>query len=185
MLNGEEHDTIEMELHKPGPAIHSEKWDQCVKDVKSKNSGANAFAVCTAQLGEESFKSEYRHLSYTKSLINKARKGMGIGFAGPIPSSLLARQDLEGEEKEKSNTVAGDKLVELKDDAEVADTKKEKKSIASDIKNTQIKRQKATINMRQKSFKEYWKGINAEKAESWEEDEEAKLKVKETEEDER
>ncbi len=44
-------------VEKPGEATHSAKFDRCVADVKAKGSGANAYAVCTAQLGGEAFKS--------------------------------------------------------------------------------------------------------------------------------
>lgn len=171
MTNGEDHDTIEQELsfnnksvvEKPGPSIHTSKWDECVADVKSKNPGANAYAVCTSQLGDESFKSEFRGLAYTKSLIKNAKREMakdvGVGFAGAVPNSLLARQDLEGTKirTTKSDKASNDKLYQLKDDAAYAETETEKKSVVTDIKDTQKKRQKAAINMREKSFKDVWK----------------------------
>jgi hypothetical protein len=98
MLNGEDEYNPKIMVEKPGESIHSEKWDDCIRDVQSKGEKVNAFAVCTAQLGQESFKSQYQHLAYTKSLVKKARtetQKMGIGFAGPVPTSLLADQDLE------------------------------------------------------------------------------------------
>lgn len=183
MTNGEDHDTIEQEMglenksivQKPGPSIHTSKWDDCVADVKNKNPGANAFAVCTSQLGEESFKSEFRGLAYTKSLIKNAKrelaKDVGTSFAGPTPNSLLARQDLEGEAMEseaniaagtgirtlKSDAASNDELYDIKTDAALAETERQKKSVVTDIKDTQKKRQKAAINMREKSFKGNWK----------------------------
>lgn len=197
MTNGEDHDTIEQELamnnksvvEKPGPSIHTSKWDDCVANVKSKNPGANAYAVCTSQLGDESFKSEYRHLSYTKSLLKHARKlskDIGIGLAGPIPHSLLADQDLEGVAREseenneigagevwsKSDAASDSELYEIKDDAAYAETESEKKSVVTDIKDAQKKRQKAAISMREKSFKDFWK-------DQYSEIEEAKLEEEE------
>jgi HK97 family phage prohead protease len=44
------------DVNKPGEGTHSAKWDRCVEDVKRNNPSANAYAVCTAQLGEESFR---------------------------------------------------------------------------------------------------------------------------------
>ena len=82
-------------VEKTGPSIHSAKWDECVADVKAKDSGKNAYAICTAKLNEESFKSQFKDLAYAKSEIKKARKAVGIGFAGDVPESLLAEQDLE------------------------------------------------------------------------------------------
>ena len=37
--------------------IHSEKWKRCVEHVKAKGDVDNAYAVCTASLGDDSFKS--------------------------------------------------------------------------------------------------------------------------------
>jgi hypothetical protein len=42
-------------VNKPGEGTHSEKFDRCVEHVKESNPTANAFAVCTAQLGEDAF----------------------------------------------------------------------------------------------------------------------------------
>lgn len=85
------------QVEKPGPSIHSAKWDRCVADLKDKK-GVNAYAVCTAQLGEESFKSEM-----TKSEVELAKKELKKAIdtmaAGGVPKSLLAEQDLEGETK--------------------------------------------------------------------------------------
>jgi len=80
-----------------GDATHSTKWDDCVKEAQAKNPKSNVYAICTAQLGEESFKSQYRHLASMRKEIREARKAVGTsGFAGGIPNSLLADQDLEG-----------------------------------------------------------------------------------------
>lgn len=116
--NGEVEDPrakSELSVEKPGPSIHTTKWDDCIRDVQTKDSKANAYAVCTAQLGEESFKSEHRHKGYIKSLIRKARleveeekrEKMGIATAGPVPNSLLAGQDLEGEARESEDDIEG------------------------------------------------------------------------------
>ena len=37
--------------------IHSDKWKRCVEHVKEAGSADNPYAVCTAELGQESFKS--------------------------------------------------------------------------------------------------------------------------------
>lgn len=118
-------ETEKTQVEKPGPSIHSDKWDRCVKEVTENGNADNAFSVCTAQLGEESFKSQYRHFSYAKGELTKARREvekLGIGYAGPIPNSLLAGQDLEGpgqrETTEKSAVerpaaVRSDDLIEV------------------------------------------------------------------------
>ncbi len=83
-------------VEKPGASTHSEKWDRCVEHVKSNGNGANAYAVCTSMLGEESFKSIMTKEEYTSKMDEYMRK-LGISGAGPVPESLLADQDLEDE----------------------------------------------------------------------------------------
>lgn len=212
---------ITQEISKPGPSIHSDKWDRCVEEV-GKDPSVNAYAICTAQLGEESFKSQL-----TKSEVEMAKselkKEITTAYAGPIPKSGLAEQDLEGETKKSvhladeikvgdhigptgmdievvgvrriqssghrvqyeftcktetgktvikifdSNDVVlkkgtieqtGKALEDIKDEAEDADTKKEKHSLIENIKSIQLKRQRAIISEREKetnkSFKEVW-----------------------------
>ena len=141
-----------------------------------------------------------------------SKKAMGTGFAGAIPNSVLARQDLEGKNKSSSkradslkvgDSVAGEGIVErvtvdnntvkvtydngrsfnldadddvyldksiaddsslyqLKDDARDSDTKEEKEELSDKIKETQVKRQKATLKDRgvTKSFKQVWNILN-------------------------
>lgn len=79
---------------KPGESVHSDKWDRCVEHVKSKNPAANAYAVCTAVMGSESFKSADDQ-GLLKAVDEEMAK-MGIEAADPVPESLLADQDLEG-----------------------------------------------------------------------------------------
>ena len=89
---------------KPGDAVHTPKWDRCVEHVKASGSGADPYAVCTAMLGDESFKSmdEGKFNAVLDKALEEVEKdsfgvgGFGIAGAGPIPRSLLARQDLEG-----------------------------------------------------------------------------------------
>ena len=74
MTNGEDEPTFDTTVEKPGASIHSAKWDDCIRDVQSKGNAGNAYAVCTAKLGEEAFKSEVKHLAYVKSEIKKAQR---------------------------------------------------------------------------------------------------------------
>lgn len=91
----EEMETNKAQIEKPGQSIHSAKWDSCVAEV-GKDPSINAYAVCTSKLGEESFKS-----NMTKSELemakNELKKAIDTAYAGPIPNSKLAEQDLEGE----------------------------------------------------------------------------------------
>jgi len=50
---------------------HSEKFKRCVEHVKRQGSTRNAYAVCTAALGEEAFKAD----SYEKKLIKQLKGG--------------------------------------------------------------------------------------------------------------
>lgn len=84
-------------LQKPGESTHTPKWDRCVAHVKSSSPGADPYAVCTAMLGDESFKSmEDSTLFKTIDKALEKLGSFGIAGAGPIPHSLLAGQDLEG-----------------------------------------------------------------------------------------
>lgn len=150
---------------KPGESIHSAKWDSCVQQVADNNPKANAYAVCTAQLGEESFKSQFKDLAYTKSEINKARKiiKMDIDSAGPVPNSLLAEQDLEDETK-KSVTDVTNKLKAVEEESEEMVGLEGAQGMRSRMKSLQIERQKKEI-MTRKSFKQFWADIN--KQELW------------------
>lgn len=69
------------------------KFERCVAHVKDSNPGANAYAVCNAVMSEKSF--EKYDADQMCDIIDKALAGMGIVAGGPIPHSLLARQDLE------------------------------------------------------------------------------------------
>lgn len=89
---------------------HTDRWDRCVEHVKGNSPGADPFAVCTAMLGDESFKAMEE--PKFNEMIDKALEqmgkdsfgigGIGISAAGPIPESKLARQDLEGSTTKKS-----------------------------------------------------------------------------------
>ena len=87
-------------VEKPGASTHTAKWDRCVEHVKASGSGADPYAVCTAMLGDESFKSMDE--GKFNEVLDKALGSFGIAAAGPIPESLLARQDLEGTTSRKS-----------------------------------------------------------------------------------
>jgi len=50
-----EEKTIIQDLNKPGAGTHSAKWDRCVEHVRASGGVDSPEAVCTAQLGEESF----------------------------------------------------------------------------------------------------------------------------------
>jgi len=50
--------------------IHSDKWKRCVKQVQTNNPEVDAYAICTAQLGAESFKSN----TYIKMVEEKKKE---------------------------------------------------------------------------------------------------------------
>lgn len=82
-------------VEKPGNASHSAKFDRCVAHVESKGGAKDAYAICTMALGEDALKSmEYTDPAFGKE-IETFMRTLGIGEAGPVPHSLLSRQDLE------------------------------------------------------------------------------------------
>jgi len=100
-----------------------------------------------------------------KTFKSEWEKNFGTAFAGDVPESLLAAQDLLGEQKDddaerdeteklpdnsayKSNVASDDKLSVLADKAEDADTKNEKDTLSDRIKQVQINRQKAALKYR-------------------------------------
>jgi hypothetical protein len=90
-------------VEKPGTSIHSPKWDKCVEQVEGNAEGVNAYAVCTAMLGDESFKS-MDDSSFAEKMQFYLEK-LGIGSAGAVPNSLLADQDLEPETRKGMATM--------------------------------------------------------------------------------
>lgn len=172
-------------VEKPGASVHSQKFDRCVEHVQSRGGAKNAYAICTAALGDAAFKSVSENdPSFVKELDVFLHK-LGIAGAGPVPNSLLARQDLEGTEKvQKTLTKDCDEhlqelLDEAKDEAHELDEKvhaaegetttkgpvetttRELHNIVDKIKDIQVRRQKATIAERSKestgkSFKQVW-----------------------------
>lgn len=93
-------------MTKPGESTHTPKWDRCVEHVRASNPTADPYAVCTAMLGDESFKAMDE--AEFNGIVDKALEKIGVVAAGPIPESKLARQDLEGTTSRKG--IAG--LVE-------------------------------------------------------------------------
>ena len=99
-------------------------------------------------------------------------KKFGIDNAGPVPNTILARQDLEDENKKdllgvnvqmhKADAASDDKLEVIKDETEDVTGKEEKNELVDRIKTVQEKRQKATIKQRdmtKSSFKQLWKSV--------------------------
>lgn len=79
------------------------KFDRCVREVQQRRGADNAYAVCNAMLSDKSFSG--MEDSKLFGLIDRALKDMGIVAAGPIPASLLARQDLEGSTSKVSKAI--------------------------------------------------------------------------------
>jgi hypothetical protein len=167
-------------------AAHSAKWDSCVEHVQSKGSSAkNAYAVCTAALGEDTFKSQFQitkmsdnaWLSHVDSVLGKM---VDSKLAGPVSNSLLAEQALDEEEQQTATKgiypnegtdttksafhthkdsvgATGKQLDKQLAASEKVTSTEQADTVANRIKTIQIKRQKATIAAR-KSFKQFWTG---------------------------
>lgn len=69
------------------------RMEKCVSYVSDKAGVVKAYGVCTAILADDTYKSmdESAFLKEVDLFLQK----LGIAGAGPIPNSLLARQDLE------------------------------------------------------------------------------------------
>lgn len=64
VLNGLDIKALESSgIGKPGPSIHSAKWDRCIEHVKANSPDVNAYAVCTATLGSQSMRSVFKGVS--------------------------------------------------------------------------------------------------------------------------
>lgn len=77
--------TKKARVEKPGSASHSAKWDRCVAHVKENNSSADPYAVCTAMLGDETFKAMDE--SKFNAVLDKALNTIGIVAGGPMKGS--------------------------------------------------------------------------------------------------
>lgn len=108
-------DAASQDIYKPGEGTHSAKWDSCVEDVKRNNPSANAYAVCTAQLGEESFRGLERGTwtekdsENVKILINKINAPKTEG------ENPLSREKIIEEPKCKNQFKQTDLEIELKE----------------------------------------------------------------------
>lgn len=79
-------------------------------------------------------------------------------------SRSQASELVAGYFNKSSNAATDETLSDLRQDAEYADTEKERKDIKEDIVEEQKRRQKATIDYRKKSaFKEKWSAISSAK----------------------
>ncbi len=170
-----EEDNEKSSVEKPGNSIHSQKWDDCVANA-SKNPDVNAYAICTSQLGEESFKSlESMTKAELKQAAQEVKEAMGIDYAGDVPNSLLAGQDLEDEEKERNSsaeitskdalTRTANELDEIVDEAkekDASDNTQFRNDLVENIQNIQQKRQKAAIIARKgiRNFNDKWRKLH-------------------------
>lgn len=84
-------------VEKPGNSTHTAAWDRCVEHVKNEKGSKNAYAICTAAMGNESFKSISADDPDFIKEVDLFMEKLGIAGAGPVPNSLLSRQDLERE----------------------------------------------------------------------------------------
>lgn len=102
-------DAVDQDIYKPGEGTHSAKWDRCVEDVKRDNPSANAYAVCTAQLGEESFRGLDRgpwtekDSKDVKELIDKINKINAPKVEGENPNLDKNKQEEKKCQKTTSN----------------------------------------------------------------------------------
>jgi hypothetical protein len=115
-------DCAECTLKRADP--HSEKFKRCVEHVKEQGSVVDPFAVCTAALGEEAFKSDSQELSITKQL-----KGgvLMVGKEDEEPKDEKPEKKPEDKPEEKTKS-----YVTVEDLAKAFDSFK--KEIISELK---------------------------------------------------
>lgn len=70
-------------------------FDRCVLEVQGKGGVEDAYAVCTAAMKSESLKSMSHDDPRFSKEVEQFMRTLGISGAGPLPQSLMARQDLE------------------------------------------------------------------------------------------
>ena len=82
-------------VEKPGDSENSAKFDRCVAHVEQSGNAKNAYAVCEAAMKKTALKSmSSEHPDFLKEVDQFLHK-LGIAGAGPVPVSLMSRQDLE------------------------------------------------------------------------------------------
>jgi hypothetical protein len=123
------------------------KFDRCVEHVKQNSPDANAYAVCNAMVSDKSFgEMESKTMN---GLIDEALKAMGIDTAGPVPHSLLARQDLEGKKR---------KAADDSDDDTVTKSYSSVYDLASRI---QANQKPSRASLAGSTFKDLWAKVRA------------------------
>jgi len=105
----------DQDIHKPGAGTHSDKWDRCVEEVRARGGVDSPEAVCTAQLGEESFRGLDRGTWTEKDskniteLINKINSVNA--YAGENPET---KENKTEEKICKQNQLQGNLELELR-----------------------------------------------------------------------
>jgi len=90
----EEAKNAAIKVHQPNPrrrklnpgrnAVHTSKWDSCVRKVKAKGSAYDPYAVCTAALGERgAIRSSHRRKNANGQFIVAAKIGSKYYFLTP------------------------------------------------------------------------------------------------------
>lgn len=101
-------------VEKKDPLIAKTRMEKCIEYVTAKG-GKEAGKVCAAMLSEDAYKN-MGDGEFDKE-VDEFMRTLGISGAGPVPNSLLARQDLEAKEWElgahKSFSKAANVLVRV------------------------------------------------------------------------
>lgn len=96
-----------------GKDIHSEKWKRCVEHVKEQGNTDNPYAVCTASLGDESFKDLAKSDDLTPEDIAKINCTI-LEKASEDLMALSASEPDEDEDEdllEKARQVSGENYI--------------------------------------------------------------------------
>lgn len=122
---------------KPEQKDHSAKWHRCVDKVKEQSSNVDPYAVCTAALGKESFKSYSNHNEPERSSESKLKNKEGK-MAEETENSEKPQTEKPQEKTSKEET-----QEKPEEKSEVAEVKSEIKSLKED--NESLKKELGEI----------------------------------------
>lgn len=167
--------------------LSGQKLEDCIMEVKEKmgmhkanpeisisQNSEGRWVVLCSEHGPEDFERQedaenYRDVHYH---VRHELGKMGVESAGPVPNSLLARQDLEGRRKEKSYSSFNSKDFEdaisrIKDQLSRTTNREERASLANDLRGVQEAKREAELAAEEyrnrnkksettKSFRDIW-----------------------------
>jgi HK97 family phage prohead protease len=111
---------INQDINKPGEGTHSDKWHRCVEHVRESGSAESPEAVCTAELGEESFNRSVKELTSDEiknidDFVKKLNSYLSEVKVGKMTSTIDDSKNKKEEEQcQKLNNLKKRLLTQLK-----------------------------------------------------------------------